>query len=104
MDSVCLFIENSKNTAIGHIRFKRNLDLSCTLTVYLFPDETGKGLGVKAIKCGCNCVYKAWGNIEIMANVRDDNVCAKSAFKKAGFIDKKPSLILGHVTLKYKKI
>ena len=56
-DTLAYIIENSKNTAIGHIRFKRNLDLSCTLTVYLFPDETGKGLGVKAIKCGCNCVY-----------------------------------------------
>lgn len=93
-------IENSSNISVGHIRFERNSDAYCTLTVYLLPSESGKGLGVEAIRLGCSYVYESWRGIKIIANVLSGNLNAQSAFKKAGFTQEKIKKLPDHVTFK----
>lgn len=73
---------------IGLIRFDRiNLE-KCVISVYLLEPHTRKGLGVLAIKLGCNLIKLEWAVVDILAFVRADNLAGGSGFRKCGFIEK----------------
>lgn len=70
----------------GQIRVDWTAPDEAEVSLYLLPDFTGRGLGVKAIQLGCQRMAKATGLVRMVAWVRDDNAPSQSAFRKAGFI------------------
>lgn len=73
---------------IGLIRFDRIHLEKCVISVYLLEPHTGKGLGVLAIKLGCNLIKQEWPLMDVLAFVRSDNLSGSSGFRKCGFIEK----------------
>ncbi len=85
-DNILAFIiENDSQNSIGHLRFEKYNNNECTITVYLVPSRTGKGLGTEAILKGCIVASKRLNISKVIANVRTENLAGQSAFKKAGF-------------------
>jgi UDP-2,4-diacetamido-2,4,6-trideoxy-beta-L-altropyranose hydrolase len=82
------------NETAGQVRFDKENELSdcCVISVYLLENYTGKGIGIKSIKLGCELIKKEWNNIiSVRANVLKTNIIGQKAFIKAGFIYKQIS-------------
>ncbi len=80
-----LFIILDQGEPIGQIRFDRQSQHDCVVSVYLLQAFTGRGWGVQAIRIGCAAIFRAWDVARIVACVRSDNHNGRSAFLKAGF-------------------
>jgi RimJ/RimL family protein N-acetyltransferase len=71
---------------VGQVRFDRVDDDTMAISVYLIETHTGRGLGVDAIRIGCDMLFTDLSVARIVACVREDNVAAQSGFRKAGFV------------------
>lgn len=87
-----MYIIVQRNVAIGQIRFDRQNELDCVVSVYLLQEFTGHGLGVLAIREGCRLALEGWDVKRVIACVRGDNPNGRSAFLKAGFQEQETGL------------
>jgi UDP-2,4-diacetamido-2,4,6-trideoxy-beta-L-altropyranose hydrolase len=71
---------------VGQVRFDRVDDDTMTISAYLIETHTGRGLGVDAIRIGCNILFSDLPVARVVACVREDNVAARAGFRKAGFV------------------
>src|SRR5262245_8404459 len=55
---------------VGQIRFDRVTPAECNVTIYLLPEYTGKGLGVRALRSGCAQAFAAMLSTRILAYIR----------------------------------
>lgn len=80
-----MFIVEVGGEAAGQVRFDRADDQRCVVSAYLLERFTGRGLGVEAIRQGCERILEEWPVTEIIACVRNDNAAGQAGFRKAGF-------------------
>jgi dTDP-4-amino-4,6-dideoxygalactose transaminase/RimJ/RimL family protein N-acetyltransferase len=80
-----LFIIENEGEPIGQVRFDRESDRSCAISVYLLERFTHRGLGTAAIAAGCRAIFRDWPVDEILARVRHDNPAGRASFTKTGF-------------------
>jgi RimJ/RimL family protein N-acetyltransferase len=85
-----MFIVVQSGQPVGQVRFDRTDNRTGVISVYLLPPFTGRGHGVEAIRLGCAEIFKLWEIDGVVACVRLDNPWARSAFLKAGFVEKAP--------------
>lgn len=98
-----LYFITQDHLPLGQVRFDRENENWCEVSIYLMKEYTGKGLGVLALKKGCETILKQWSQLTaVVAYIKDDNQASISAFKKAGFQQPVPSHEpnrSGHITL-----
>ena len=82
-----MFIVLAKGNPVGQVRFDRVNHETCAISAYLIREFTGRGLGVEAIRKGCDALFSEWSVSTIVACVREDNVSARAGFLKAGFME-----------------
>ncbi|MBV9573583.1 MAG: GNAT family N-acetyltransferase [Acidobacteriales bacterium] len=80
-----MFIVLVDGDPAGQVRFDPVDRGICAISAYLLKPYTARGLGVTAIRQGCDVIFKEWGVAEIRACVREDNPAGCSGFLKAGF-------------------
>jgi UDP-2,4-diacetamido-2,4,6-trideoxy-beta-L-altropyranose hydrolase len=80
-----MFIVLKHANPIGQVRFDRENQQDCVISVYLLREFTGRGWGVQAIRMGCASVFHVWNVERVIACVRLDNHAGRLAFLKAGF-------------------
>jgi RimJ/RimL family protein N-acetyltransferase len=80
-----MFIVLDVGNPIGQVRFDRQTQHDCVVSVYLLRASTGRGWGVQAIDMACAAIFEAWDVDRVIACVRLDNPAGRSAFLKAGF-------------------
>ena len=80
-----MFIVIEQGNPIGQIRFDRQDLQAAVVSVYLLQAFAGRGLGVHAIRIGCEEIFETWEINKVIACVRQDNLTARSAFLKTGF-------------------
>jgi len=81
-----VFIVEHTNEAVGIVRFDRaGVSTSAVISVFLQERHTGQGIGVEAIRLGCEKARETWPVRRIVACVRAENGPAGVAFEKAGF-------------------
>jgi UDP-2,4-diacetamido-2,4,6-trideoxy-beta-L-altropyranose hydrolase len=80
-----MFIVLEEGKAIGQIRFERQNQQDCVVSVYLLQEFTGLGYGLQAIRIGCAAIYQAWDVDRVVACVRFDNPAGRFVFLKSGF-------------------
>jgi RimJ/RimL family protein N-acetyltransferase len=80
-----MFIVVDQGNPIGQIRFDRESQQDCVVSVYLLQPFTGRGLGVQVIRQGCTSIFQTWDVEKVLACVRFDNPGGRAAFLKAGF-------------------
>jgi RimJ/RimL family protein N-acetyltransferase len=80
-----MFVVLDRGNPIGQVRFDRQRERECVVSVYLLREFTGRGCGVQAIGMGCAAIFEAWDVERVIACVRHDNRGGRSAFLKAGF-------------------
>jgi RimJ/RimL family protein N-acetyltransferase len=80
-----MFIVLERGSPIGQVRFDRQTERDCVVSVYLLREFTGRGWGVQAIDMGCVAIFAVWDVERVIACVRHDNPAGRSAFLKAGF-------------------
>jgi len=83
-----MFIVLHQDTPVGQVRFDRDGERDCVISVYLLRPFTGRGWGVQAIRAGCALIFEVWDVDRVIACVRTDNPGGRSAFLKAGFAEK----------------
>jgi len=71
----------------GQVRFDRVNNETCKISAYLLQSYTGRGLGVEAIRRGCEVLFRQWGVSKIVACIREDNKASRVAFGRAGFVE-----------------
>jgi UDP-2,4-diacetamido-2,4,6-trideoxy-beta-L-altropyranose hydrolase len=80
-----MFIVLHENNPIGQIRFDREGQQNCIVSVYLLQAFTGRGWGVQAIRMGSKLMFQDWNVDRVIACVRVDNPGGRCGFLKAGF-------------------
>lgn len=80
-----MFIVVYSERPIGQVRFDRESNDDCVISVYLLREFTGQGWGVEAIRMGCASIFEIWDANRIIACVRRDNPRGRGAFLRAGF-------------------
>jgi RimJ/RimL family protein N-acetyltransferase len=80
-----MFIVLNQENPIGQVRFDRESQNDCVISIYLLRAFLGRGWGVQAIRMGCTAVFEEWDVERVVACVRSDNNVGRSAFLKAGF-------------------
>jgi UDP-2,4-diacetamido-2,4,6-trideoxy-beta-L-altropyranose hydrolase len=80
-----MFIVLENGSPIGQIRFERENQQDCVISVYLLQQFTGRGFGIQAIRMGCAALFEAWDADRVVACVRLDNQAGRAVFLKAGF-------------------
>lgn len=82
------FILEIDKVPAGQVRFDRQAEEVCVISVYLIKQFWGKGYGIELIKKGCHEIFSEWKEVKsIQALVRRDNETGQKAFIKAGFIE-----------------
>ena len=71
--------------AAGLVRFDREGDAQCVISAYLTKSWVGRGLGVTAIRKGCERAFERWPVDRIIACVLHGNPKGQRAFTRAGF-------------------
>ena len=80
-----VYMAYHKKEKIGSIRFESK-DSVIKTSVMLNPDFLGKGLGPKVIKLGVErFIMEKNPDMQIIAEIKKDNVASIKAFEKAGF-------------------
>lgn len=94
-----IFIIAIDSSPSGLIRFDKIDAESAVISVYLQAAQTGKGIGVEAIKAGARAVSQRWKIGKLVACVRPENEPGKKAFIKAGFTrtDSEPTCTADHI-------
>jgi RimJ/RimL family protein N-acetyltransferase len=83
---VALFIVLADDQAVGTVRLERPEPTAATLTVFLQPRFTGKGVGPEAIKQATRHAFEDWPDLKLVrAYIRRTNTTSLRAFEKAGF-------------------
>jgi RimJ/RimL family protein N-acetyltransferase len=82
-----MFIVLEGGKSIGQIRFERENQRDCVVSVYLLREFTGRGYGLRSITKGCAAIFQAWDVDRVIACVRFDNQAGRAAFLKAGFTE-----------------
>ena len=81
-----VFVVEHRSEAVGLVRFDRLAAAeSAVISVFLLEGHTGQGIGVEAIRLGCEMARETWPVRRIVACVRQENRPASAAFQKAGF-------------------
>jgi UDP-2,4-diacetamido-2,4,6-trideoxy-beta-L-altropyranose hydrolase len=80
-----LYIVEIDGTPAGQTRFDARPDGYCVISVYLIPEFGRRGLGVAAIRLGCDLIFQMWSAKGVLAYVRPDNPEGQRAFLRAGF-------------------
>ncbi len=79
--------ENKKGKKIGQVRFEINRKNSAYINVNLNPRFFGKGFGNKIIKVASEIFREKNPDIkELIAEIINENIISKRAFRKAGYI------------------
>jgi RimJ/RimL family protein N-acetyltransferase len=81
-----LFVLVRGDDELGQVRFDRKNGMA-VISVYLLERFTGRGLGIQAIRRGCERIAREWGVRRIIAHVQDGNLRGKRAFAKCGFVE-----------------
>ncbi len=80
-----VYMAYHKKEKIGSIRFESR-DRVIKTSVMLNPDFLGKGLGPKVIKLGVErFIMEKNPDMQIIAEIKKDNVASVKAFEEAGF-------------------
>jgi RimJ/RimL family protein N-acetyltransferase len=82
-----MFIVLVDGEPAGQIRFDRIDEPTCAISAYVLEKFTGRGLGVEAIRRGCDMLFSEWQVAKIVACVREDNAAGRAGFRKAGFVE-----------------
>ena len=70
----------------GTVRFDRNSDGSCHITIYLLPEFRGRGHGPEIIRTAAEEAFRMWKELGcIRARILPENTRSLHAFVKAGF-------------------
>jgi len=96
-----LLIVEVDGEPVGHIRLQDSPAGYATITVYLVPGSTGRGIGVPALRDASRRSFEA-GCRELRAFVLTDNARSIAAFTRAGFgalDDESEPIPEGHVCL-----
>jgi RimJ/RimL family protein N-acetyltransferase len=80
-----MFIAEIDGQPVGQVRFDRIDGGNCVVSAYLLEKYTGRGLGVEAIRQGCERIFEEWPISRVIACVRQDNAAGHAGFRKAGF-------------------
>lgn len=80
-----MFIIQEQGKPIGQIRFERENQQDCVVSVYVLREFTGRGCGLEATRKGCSAIFEVWDVKRVVACVRFDNPAGRSVFLKAGF-------------------
>lgn len=80
-----MYIVVRSTEPIGQVRFDREGESDCVISVYLLNEFTGQGWGVDAIRLGCESIFQSWDVSRVIACVRKDNPRGRGAFLRAGF-------------------
>ncbi|HEY0234806.1 MAG TPA: GNAT family protein [Afipia sp.] len=67
------------------LRFDRKNTATATVSIYLRQTSIGRGIGVRAIKLGCELIANLWPIKIIEAFVVSGNTRSERAFRRAGF-------------------
>jgi len=80
-----LLIAEADDTAVGVIRF--DIDgSSAEISIYLDPDQRGRGLGPATLEAGCAWIGVAREQVtRLTAVISDKNTASLRAFEKGGF-------------------
>jgi RimJ/RimL family protein N-acetyltransferase len=96
-----LFVVEVDGEPVGHIRVEDDPAGESTVSIYLVPARTGRGIGVPALREACRRAFQR-GRTELRAVVRSDNDRSIAAFTRVGF---RPTAVIadcvpaGHVCL-----
>ena len=82
-------IEDKDNNIVAQVRFDRIENGTWRVDFTTAPEFRGKGLAGKAMRMGCEKLAEDENGIEIIANVKVDNIasvkmCTKAGYKKRG--------------------
>lgn len=81
----CLLIAEYGRVPVGVVRFDRN-EMSAEVSIYLNPDETGKGLGRPILQRGEEEAKETWPDIQsFTATILDNNVSSLKMFTLSGY-------------------
>ena len=98
-----MYVVVKQNVPIGQVRFDRETQRDCVLSVYLLREFTGHGWGVQAIRDGCRLIFDTWDVERVIACVRNDNRGGRSAFRKAGFEEGEVGCPANHYSLFFRR-
>lgn len=85
---VALFIVLADDQPVGTVRLERPEPTAATLTVFLQPRFTGKGVGPEAIKQATRHAFEDWPDLKLVrAYIRRTNTTSLRAFEKAGYCE-----------------
>ena len=80
-----IYMAHYRNEKVGAIRFEVN-DSVIKTSLMLNPLFLGKGLGPRVIKLGVEeYIKEKKPDMQIIAEIKEDNLASINAFKKAGF-------------------
>jgi len=81
----CLLIAEDDQEPIGVVRFDRR-GQDAVMSVYLAPDQIGRGRGSSVIRQGCAAIAERWpALVSVNAEIQEDNVQSLHSFAAAGF-------------------
>jgi UDP-2,4-diacetamido-2,4,6-trideoxy-beta-L-altropyranose hydrolase len=80
-----MYIILHADNPVGQIRFDRENQMDCVISVYLMQPYVGRGWGTEAIRIGCREIFQVWDVTRLIACVREDNPAGRAAFLKASF-------------------
>lgn len=98
-----VFIIENNGEPVGQVRFdKENKDDNfASISIYLLPENTGKGIGTKALELACQRYFQEEATVkEVFAFVRDENTISQEFFLKCGFEKNNQKVIAQHQTFK----
>ncbi len=83
-----LLIGSVDGSPIGVLRFDFAADATATVSIYLVPGHSGRGLGTALLGAGSSWIRKKKQQItELRAEIRPENAASKAAFLAAGYTD-----------------
>lgn len=86
VDTGCrLFVAEVGGTAVGNIRFDRQLNEAWEVSLYLDPDLTGLGLGRYLLQAGERAMQLEAGDVAFTATVMPGNKTSARLFTNAGY-------------------
>jgi RimJ/RimL family protein N-acetyltransferase len=81
----CLLIAEHAGQAVGVVRFDRR-DRDALISIYLAPDQIGRGRGSSIIRQSCAAIAEHWPTLtSVNAEIQENNVQSLHSFAAAGF-------------------
>lgn len=91
VDENCLFliledkIDHGK-VACGTIRYDLRFDKEVLISYSIAPEQRGKGYGEAIVRLGEAEAKKAFGDITLVAEVKQENEASKKCFERNGYV------------------